>query len=637
MTVNEEQSVVVNYVSAQPGTGKTRAAIELMRRHIMAGDKGKRVGYVFYVAPTKELLQQTIENLEAALRNREHLCEMIHKVSGTDRRVSGTNSTDYTEIKAQRVLDGKAQGREEGVPFIHGSVMFLTHVTFLKLQSHPKFKHTTVIFDESRKWATMPCAIELTPSVEKLFNQLFTTTSLNVAGIEYEYIQCLHARSSIQANQTAKLVNSHKQGEEYKPLRRLWQLLLPSNKHAVRLQVFILRRGTGDKKHIIQITLPSNPFVGFKKVFVLSAAFVSSEMYHLMTMEGCTLVDSTEDFMDKYLGEDEHSRAKGIMLQRNACLYLSPMADYNAAPSKSKLDSGLLIKKVHIDSFREKMSELDLTSEDLYTIVDHIRKIIRGRLTANQKEMAKFMREIGCQTDILKWQIEQAQMLAKEWMSKREYTIPGVMFVNSDRVKALDGMDDKLFKFMSTGAAEGRNEFQSANTVCFLAAINPNPILGRVMNALLKHQGYDSDEDFIVDKAIQCIGRGNIRSHLEEDRIKKLLAIVPNQWVAERVQARLNGAPTIRYGDISKLGDYTIWNGNKKLKTSENPVVAIDSLRKGNLSRVTKYLENPINKQLNSLRASRTYWTKKAQTKEIQMKVKDIQNKIDELLVTRSK
>lgn len=635
-----ERGVSVNYVSAQPGTGKTRAAVELMRRHITLGSAGKKVGYIFYVAPTKELLQQTINNLEKELDHKEQLIEMIHKVVGNSSKSRYSKVGDYTEIKVQRVLDDQSQGTEEAVPFTQGSVLFLTHATFLKLQSHAKFKHTTVIFDESRKWATMPCAIELTHSVEELFDKLFTTTPLTVAGHVYDYIQCLHARPDVQPNQTAKLIDGHEQGSEYKPLRQLWSLLLPKKDRPVRMQVFILRQGKGDRKQIIQITLPSNPFVGFKRVFVLSAAFKSSEMYHLMVMEGCTLVDSTEDFMDRFLGEDEHIRAKGIMLQRNACLYIAPLADHNQAPSISKLSNGLLIPKDRILEFRRKMDELGLTSEDLTTIVDYLRKNIRGRLKPGQKGLLKFMQETGCQTDIMRWQVAQAQVLAREWMDKREYTRPGIMFVNKDYEKALVGMDDRLFKALSTGIAEGRNDFQSSNTVCFLAAINPKPVLGRVLDALLKHQGYDSDEDYVVDKAIQCIGRGNIRSHKTADRIKKMLAIVPNQWLAERIYARLNDAPTIRYSDIARLGNYTIWNGNKKRKAveiAEDPKKVLDNARQKNKARVEKHLENPINKQLNTLRSSKSYWAKKEQTKDVKKKLKEITVKIDKLLAERDK
>jgi superfamily II DNA or RNA helicase len=64
-------NAVVNYVSAQPGTGKTKAAVEFMRRHVEAGHSGKRVGYIFYVAPTKELLLQTIGNLEKELQDKD--------------------------------------------------------------------------------------------------------------------------------------------------------------------------------------------------------------------------------------------------------------------------------------------------------------------------------------------------------------------------------------------------------------------------------------------------------------------------------------------------------------------------------------------------------------------------------------
>lgn len=60
-------TITVNYVSGVPGLGKTRAAIDFMRRHIEGGLAGKDVGYLFYVAPTVDLLNQTIKNLKALL------------------------------------------------------------------------------------------------------------------------------------------------------------------------------------------------------------------------------------------------------------------------------------------------------------------------------------------------------------------------------------------------------------------------------------------------------------------------------------------------------------------------------------------------------------------------------------------
>lgn len=624
-------TITVNYISAQPGTGKTRAAIELMKRHIKKGYSRYRVGYVFYVAPTVELLQQTIDNLEVALEYKDIYCEMIHKVVGDTSRRSGKQG-DYTEVKVQKVLDGEAQGREEAVDFSHGSVLFITHVTFLKLQTHSKFKDTTVIFDESRKWAAMLDKIKMTPAIDELFNKLFVTAPLKVNGVTYDYIHHLYAKPEVSHNQTVKFIKEHEQAEEYKPLRHLWNLLLPKKDSPSRMQVFVLPQGKGSKKQIIQVTLPSNPFVGFKKVYVLSAAFKSSEMCHLMIMEGCAMIDDTDQFMSKYLGEKKYLLAKGIMFQRNACLNITPLTDHNKAPSKNKLDHGILIKKEFVIPFRNKMSELSLTAEDLYTIIAIKRKILRGRLTPQQKELFQFIQEIGCQTDILKWQIEKSEKIAKIWMNKREYVGPGLIFVNSDRIDSIKNVNEKVFKFMSTGLAEGRNEFQYANVICFLAAINPNPILARLLNALLKHQGYDSDEDFVVDKAIQCIGRGNIRSHKKEDKLKKMLAIVPSKWLAERIYARLNEAPTIRYSDISKLGDYVVWDGNKKKKEERDAGEVLQDLKMKNKLRLAKHLKDPLNKKIANLRSKLAYWVKKEQTKAVKQKIKEMKTEINQLI-----
>jgi hypothetical protein len=637
------EPVVVNYVSAHPGTGKTRAAVELMRLHIIKGHLGKNVGYIFYVAPTVDLLRQTISNLERELKHKDHLCDKIHAVASTGNKYNTGNYKDnvrkYTEFRVQQILRGIPSGKEEAVPFVHGCVLFLTHATFLKLQTHPKFKHTTVIFDESRKWVTSPTVLALTPAVKKIFDQLFTTTPVKVRGVAYEYIHRLTARTDLRPNQTAKLVETHAQGEEYKSLRRLWSQLLPRKGHPVRMQVFIFPKGQGDKKKIVQITLPSNPFVGFKNVLVLSAAFTSSEMYHLMRMEGCTLVDKTQTFLDRYLGEDEHSRAKGIMLQRNACLHISPLLYHDQPPSKNKLDTGFILPKERTEELLKKLDDLKLDSKDLATILSHLRGDIGGRLKPPQKKLLQFMQGIGCHTDILKWQVEQAQVLAKEWMSKREPTGPGLIFVNKDYTDALEDVDFNIFRSVSTGKAEGRNDFQAANVVCFLAAINPEPDMARLLNALLKHQGYDSDEDFVVDKAIQCIGRGNIRSHREEDRIKKMLAIVPSQWLAERIYRRLSDIPTVRYEDLAKLGNYAIWDGNKKLTAAEkagaDSAEALNHKKQLGKIRLDRHLKNPVNKKLASLRVHMHRLKKKEPTDAVLKKSLEIQAEIDELVAQR--
>jgi hypothetical protein len=93
----------------------------------------------------------------------------------------------------------------------------------------------------------------------------------------------------------------------------------------------------------------------------------------------------------------------------------------------------------------------------------------------------------------------------------------------------------------------------------FLAAINPDPHMARLLKARLGHLGYDPKEDFIVDRVIQATGRGNIRTHGIKDR---MLIVVPTEGLAQRVAERLEERPKYHIEITEKLGNYVSWNSN---------------------------------------------------------------------------
>ncbi|WP_429635388.1 hypothetical protein, partial [Staphylococcus aureus] len=81
----------------------------------------------------------------------------------------------------------------------------------------------------------------------------------------------------------------------------MYQDLTPNADEPIRMQVFGLMKSSGNKKCFVRVALPSQPFVGFKRILILSADFETSQMYHLLKMEGCQVNNITIPFLDRHL------------------------------------------------------------------------------------------------------------------------------------------------------------------------------------------------------------------------------------------------------------------------------------------------------------------------------------------------
>jgi hypothetical protein len=197
-----------------------------------------------------------------------------------------------------------------------------------------------------------------------------------------------------------------------------------------------------------------------------------------------------------------------------------------------------------------------------------------------------------------------------------------VLIVNNDYTNY--DFDADYFQFLSVGQVEGRNEFQNADIVAFLPAVNPEPDVAQLLNALLP--GYDSDEDYVVDKAIQSLGRGNIRNHGTDS---EMLAIVSTSKLAEKISARMQHYPRVDLGVTERLGNYTFWSYNK---AREMEIVrTADDDKEINRDYQRKFLENPINKRLNVLRKTRSVLRKKMTLAETDERRAEITTRLSEI------
>lgn len=543
-------TVSINYVSAPPGTGKTSAAIAFMRRHIILGAKSQKKskkhhrGYVFYVAPTINLFEQTMEGLRAVLPNKYH-DRIISISSGKGTRNAGGQKV---KDKINNVLLGRGVSSLDAVDFLPGSVLFITHHAFISLRKSPAFKKTTVLFDESRKWADMLDSVQMDAGVEELFHSLFKTKEVGASGISQ-----ITARRTVKAEILAQL-RTKGAARSYKQLDQLYLSIVPEPSQPTRLKVYGMFEGTQSKRRLVRITLPSNPFTGFKAVYILSADFETSQMYHLLKMEGCSVRNATAEFLEKY-AEGGLGKALNTIMHRCKHLILIPLLDTPQMPSKYLLDGGMILPKSKLTSFKEKKDELGISTSTLRDLSEYMNSAgaYPAKLRKSQRAMVKYMDEAGCHLNVLEWQMRCVQKIAQLWWKKHPPTTVNPIIVNKGYDK--HKLNPDHFQYLDLGRVEGTNAYRDSNVVAFLAAVNPDKPLERLLQALLPK--YDARQDFVVDKAIQSIGRGCIRNHLSEE---PMIAVVPTLGLAELICARMSHLPIVDRNWMEKLGSYTPWS-----------------------------------------------------------------------------
>lgn len=215
-------------------------------------------------------------------------------------------------------------------------------------------------------------------------------------------------------------------------------------------------------------------------------------------------------------------------------------------PRHKLIDLGKLI-----DSF-------GLTGSDVLKVIGRVRNSMKNSPSKRDHEIVDSLNRLGAQTDMLSWLVKASHRVVRAWRKKNPSTEPALMFLNKD-FQDRDDVSRKLFERLNHAKTVGDNSWSSSNAVVFLAAINPDPHMARLLRARLGHLGYDPKEDFIVDKVIQATGRGNIRTHGIRDR---MLIVVPTEGLAQRVAERLDERPEYHIEITEKLGNYVSWSKN---------------------------------------------------------------------------
>lgn len=548
--------LVVKYVSLPPGAGKTQGAIEMMRQHVNGAiGMPNPPKYMFYVAATRTLLRQTLNNLYKVVPDNKH-----HKI-----RAAFTKKGQWKRRKSGvaqeilNVLDGKSNNGSHKQPFVRGSILFLTHESFLRLKRHhPTFKHTLVLFDEARKWEELVKTVDLDAKGRQYFDRLFRTTPLMVHGVRYSDIQVLTPRKIPENQKVLRLKKGGKTAATaFGMLDTLHKNITPEDGLPPRMRVYGFFEGHDERRRMIQIGLPSFPFSGFSEVYILSADFETSQMNHFLILEGTRVINRSRWFMDTF-SDEGYEKAIKRATARYRYVDLVALTTDKKMPSIGRYRTGgLLLPRQHLVKFGDRMRDLALTSSAVYEAIELERDPSTGMPNKQQRQILKLLHNVKGETDTHAWMLKQAERLVRDWRKANPCDHKALVFLNYEFQD--DSVNENLFRMLEHGKAVGNNKYRHSNAVVFLASANPIPRLARLLNALLGPQGYDLHEDHIVDKAIQCLGRGNIRLQGIKDR---MLVVLPTEGLATRVAERMNNQATLHVEVTEQLGNYESWNTN---------------------------------------------------------------------------
>lgn len=571
-------TLTVNFVSAPPGLGKTRAAVEFMRKHVAAR---KKVGYILYVAPTKKLLEQTVKGMRTVLP--ENLHSYLHYIaSGSD-----SSTSDNVMNIVNSVLNWKkGNGLYEGNPYRQGSILFITHATFLQLRTHDTFKDTTVLFDEARKWVTMTDKIEFNATVQHLIDKLFVTQQLKGTNI-FE----VAVNRKVKPKEREALVKSMGPKKYVLQVKQLLHDIDPDGRGG-RMKVFGAMKTTSKgKRQFMRITLPSYPFQGFKAVYILSADFEDSQMFYLMEKEAeGTVRNVTIPFIDDQMGAGFYANAYARILENYARVTIVPLLNTNSMPSKSMNTGNVLVPRESITTIKEELDAQNLSSRDLKTFSEFLRnpgKNNRAKAGPKLQRLHKKLKDANFKLDPLAWQLEVSEKLVSRFRKLHKCKDKALLLMNKGPLEEVE-VNEKLFRKFSTGRVEGRNDFIGTNAVVFLAGVNPDPVMRSLMQAYMPE--YDPQKDYVVAKTIQSLGRGNMRNHESK---AAMLAIVPTLGLAKMIHKRMNHFPILDYETMETLGNYAEWSANnarsEEAKDRKSEVGYQEKVRGQIASRVARY------------------------------------------------
>jgi hypothetical protein len=555
---------------------------------------------VIYVAPTIKLCQQVERDLV------KRLVEDGMKKSKAEGKTIGIYSQPHQgKGNIQQTLRFALEGRRDadGVTYnaiTMGTVVIMTHQGFFSLPgnvfSDSLRKKIRVFFDEAKKPVFSLAPLKLNSErAEDLFKQVFKfrpykdTNFKHITLAKHYKIPLTELRGLLERQAKISLSN------------------LISAASNSRIEVFLSSKRTPQGLQFFQLRLPSRVFEGFEEVTLMSAFFEDSQLFYLLQSDPGIKLNNINAQLENYPDQ------RLMVNTRYSHVTIVPLTTQKNVISKTSLRS-MLIPGAGMSKIQARFEELGITSSDHVPIM---RYLLQGHTPANtpkhQAEATSFLRKIkGLESSPIIWYMKQAKRVIKAWKEKYEPSDRKVdrplMFVNKVYEKEVD---TRFFHQVST-SAHGLNQYRHSNVAVFLAAINPDPQLASFLKARIGDE-YDIQRDYVLDACIQSLGRCSVRQGNLRDPI---LIILPDMKLTKMVMERMSDMPIVRTNVAVQLGDMVSFSvrtfNNVKRENKEREAGGKKELKKQNQQeKYSKWLSNPLNKELANIRSKKSYYTRK--------------------------
>ncbi|AQQ46736.1 hypothetical protein KDW67_34465 [Burkholderia cenocepacia] len=583
---------VINYVNAFPGTGKTYAFIHnVALPHV----RNRHNSILVYAAPTAALLSEVEQELIAnGLTNKQ-----VYTITSetTKKRVADTLQT--------ALIGRRATPQQQKIdPLPDGCIVLTTHECIARFPyDAPGRNRVSLVYDEARACLQENYALNMPDAVFQFLTEPRPYPVLDEEGEptgRYQKRRCIR-QTEVEAVETPDSKQSFSLSiwkwnhacpmpdnaaltsmvpvtkQQAKRVAALTEFLNNVQASGLDMYVSIKRDAKKAEYRISNVLSPARMFRGFGSVLILSAMFESSQMFRFLSSpaEDTTYPPVLRDITKEYVSRKRVNK----LLQRMRNVYITYALDLgNRTISKGDLFYGLAVPGLDKDAVTELNREWSAIHggrrpREYFSEFDRYDGAPRaGTIEEDNSAQEAFMARLvqaGATGSVLQHLTETALRLQraffKEHGLKRE-TLPVIVnpsyredFAARNAVTptwtahGLDKINLRTVEYPApkSGAlieqvpvvSHGQNKWGGLHSIAFLASMKYN----NEECAILQHTipEYDPAIDRTFDYALQGLWRANVRRVTD----KPVLLIVPDRYLAERLQARFHALAKEFLGD----------------------------------------------------------------------------------------
>ncbi|MFA5669395.1 MAG: hypothetical protein WC967_09125 [Balneolaceae bacterium] len=511
----------LNYISTLPSVGKTKWAIET----ILNNYSEKKLITIF-CAPTKKLLQQVYKDLIKKGMPRSK----VHLIMSAD-----THSTEESSILSFSLSEQFTQEINESKDL--GSVYLITHKLYI--ESSDIFEETKsrcmLIFDEASELNISQYNLKVDKNNEAFMKdyvsgELFLRKQKEI-GFKHPVLKPKDILPYMRLTANKKILTEY---------RAMGDTLFNSNFYELlkrmcdsRYSVYMMENGS--QFNFFNFVSPEYAFDGFHEVYLMSAFFEHSELFHIL-QKNYELINQSHLFNPK---------RKSKVIKQYKRLQIHSLCEDNSYLSKLRLLGSQILDPELPESCRAKIIKIlargfdkyrkavESNSTKTYSVNTLYRYYIkelhnRGRTPGSGKKVtkkvqAKITAVTGMRFDELfsppiipyfKHAEELVNKFRKTNLTSSNTT--DTLIVTNNVTKSTvasyieynypdvnSGMD-----FMSV-KSHGMNNYSHIHIMIFLASLNPQPRLASFLTAFIPE--FDYRKQWIAANIAQSVARLSIR------------------------------------------------------------------------------------------------------------------------------